>query len=105
MTEAENRTLSKNVRLLTAFFYKQMALDKQLMEKERQRIDEERNSADHLFDSTAKPRNHAILAQLIKAGETVYQAGELPKTVRDVHYEPPKTVLKTTSASIFPPSG
>ena len=39
------------------------------------------------------PATHAILAQL-KAGETVYQAGELPKThrVSEIHYEPPKTV-------------
>ena len=51
------------------------------------------------------PQPHAILAQL-KAGETVYQAGELPKTLRvsKIHYEPPKTVRKTLLASIFPPS-
>ena len=51
------------------------------------------------------PATHAILAQL-KAGETVYQAGELPKTLRvsQIDYEPPKTVCKTTFASIFPPS-
>ena len=42
----------------------------------------------------------------MKAGETVHQAGELPKTLRvsKIHYEPPKTVCKTISASIFPPS-
>ena len=53
----------------------------------------------------ATPATHAILAQL-KAGETVYQAGELPKTlgVSKRDYEPPKTVCKTTFASIFPPS-
>ena len=51
------------------------------------------------------PATHAILAQL-KAGETVYQAGELPKTLRvsKIHYEPPKTVCETPFASIFPPS-
>ena len=51
------------------------------------------------------PATHAILAQL-KAGETVYQTGELPKTLRvsKIDYEPPKTVCKTTFASIFPPS-
>ena len=51
------------------------------------------------------PATHAILAQL-KAGETVYQAGELPKTLRvpKIDYEPPKTVCKTPFASIFPPS-
>ena len=43
------------------------------------------------------PATHAILAQL-KAGETVYQAGELPATLRvsEVHYEPPKTVCNFT---------
>ena len=51
------------------------------------------------------PATHAILVQL-KAGETVYQAGELPKTPRvpKIHYEPPKTVCETAFASIFPPS-
>ena len=51
------------------------------------------------------PATHAILAQL-KTGETVYQAGELPKTLRvsKTHYELPKTVCKTPFASIFPPS-
>ena len=52
MTEAENRTLFKNARLLKAFLHKQLAIEKQMMEKERQRIDEERKSADHMFDST-----------------------------------------------------
>ena len=54
-----------------------------------------------LVDPT--PATHALLAQL-KAGETVYQAGELPKTLRvsKIHYEPPKTVCKTPFASIFP---
>ena len=56
------------------------------------------------------PATHAILAQLkagrLKAGETVYQAGELPATLRvsKIHYEPPKAVCKTPFASIFPPS-
>ena len=51
-----------------------------------------------------QPSDH-VLAQL-KAGETVYQAGELPETLRvsKIDYEPPKTVCKTTFASIFPPS-
>ena len=51
------------------------------------------------------PATHAISAQL-KAGETVYQAGELPETLRvpKIHYEPPKTVCKAPFASIFPPS-
>ena len=51
------------------------------------------------------PATHAILAQL-KAGETVHQAGKLPKTLRvsKIHYEPPNTVCKTPFASIFPPS-
>ena len=41
------------------------------------------------------PATHAILAEL-KVGETVYQPGELPKTLRvtKIHYEPPKTVQK-----------
>ena len=45
------------------------------------------------------PATHAILAQL-KAGETVYQTGELPKTLRvsKIDYEPPKTVCETTFA-------
>ena len=36
----------------------------------------------------------------------MYQAGELPKTLRlsKIHYEPPKTVGKTPFASICPPS-
>ena len=55
----------------------------------------------------ATPGTHAIFAQL-KAGETVYQTGELPKTFRvsKLHYmyEPPKTVCETPFASIFPPS-
>ena len=51
------------------------------------------------------PATDVILAQF-KAGETVYQAGELPKTFRGykIHYEPPKTVCETPFASIFPPS-
>ena len=48
------------------------------------------------------PANHAISAQL-KAGETVYQAGELPKTlgISKILYEPPRTVCKTPFASMF----
>ena len=55
-------------------------------------------------DQAPQPSDH-VLAQL-KAGETVYQAGELPKTLRvsKTHYELPKTVCKTPFASIFPPS-
>ena len=36
------------------------------------------------------PATHVIFAQL-KAGETVYQAGELPETLRvsKIHYDPP----------------
>ena len=36
------------------------------------------------------PATHAILT-VLKAGETVYQAGELPGTLRvsKIHYEPP----------------
>ena len=36
----------------------------------------------------------------------MYQAGELPETrrVSKIDYEPPKTVCKTTFASILPPS-
>ena len=51
------------------------------------------------------PATHAILAHL-KAGETVYQAGELPETLRvsKIDYEPPKTACKTIFASIFSPS-
>ena len=51
------------------------------------------------------PATHAIWAQL-KAGETVHQAGELPKTLRvsKIHYEPPNTVMEQPFASIFPPS-
>ena len=51
------------------------------------------------------PATHAILA-VLKAGETVYQAGELPKTLRvsKTHCELPKTVCKIPFASIFPPS-
>ena len=42
---------------------------------------------------TPSPATHAILAQL-KAGETVHQAGELPKTLRvfKMHNEPLKAV-------------
>ena len=42
----------------------------------------------------------------LKAGETVYQVGELPETLRvsKIHYEPPKTVFETPFASIFPPT-
>ena len=42
----------------------------------------------------------------MKAGETVHQVGELPKTLRvsKIHYEPPQTVCKVPFASIFPPS-
>ena len=59
-------------------------------------------AAEKAYPSPATP---AILAQL-KAGETVYQAGELPKTLRvsKIHYEPPQTVCKAPFASIFPPS-
>ena len=55
-------------------------------------------------DQAPQPSDH-VLAQL-KAGETVYQAGELPKTLRasKIPYEPPKTVCETPFASIFPPS-
>ena len=58
-----------------------------------------------LHRAAPTPATHVILAQL-KAGETVYQAGELPKTrrVSKIDHEPPKTVCKTTFASIFPPS-
>ena len=51
-----------------------------------------------------QPSDH-VLARL-KAGETVYQAGELPETLRvsKIHYEPPKTVYEIPFASIFPPS-
>ena len=54
---------------------------------------------------TPSPATHAILAQL-KAGETVHQVGEVPKTFRvsKIHYESSKTVCKTLFASIFPPS-
>ena len=48
----------------------------------------------------ANPRNpRPILAQL-RAGEAVYQAGELPKTrrVSKIHCEPPETVCKTPFA-------
>ena len=49
------------------------------------------------------PATHAISAQL-KAGETVFQAGELPKTLRvsKIHYEPPKTVCETPFCLDFP---
>ena len=45
------------------------------------------------------------MAQL-NAGETVYQAGELPEIFRisKIHYAPPKTVCETPFASTFPPS-
>ena len=51
------------------------------------------------------PATHAFLAQL-KAGEPLYQAGELPKTLRvsKIHYEPPKTMCKAPFASVFPSS-
>ena len=60
------------------------------------------------FDHAAvmpSPATHAILT-VLKAGETVHQAGELPETPRvsKIHYEPPKTVCKRPFASIFPPS-
>ena len=56
------------------------------------------------FHQPPQPSDH-VLAQL-KAGETGYQAGELPETPRvsKIHHEPFKTVCKTLSASIFLPS-
>ena len=56
-------------------------------------------------DVLPTPATHAIL-RLLKAGEIVYQAGELPETLRvsKIHYEPPKTVCETPFASIFQPS-
>ena len=58
-----------------------------------------------LFQYLPSPATHAIWT-VLKAGETVHQAGELPKTLRvsKIHYEPPQTVCKAPFASIFPPS-
>ena len=58
-----------------------------------------------LHRAAPTPATHVILAQL-KAGETVYQAGELPKTrrVSKIDYGPPRTVWKAPFTSIFPPS-
>ena len=58
-----------------------------------------------LQDQAPQPRRDHVLAQL-KAGETVYQAGELPKTLRvsKIRYEPPETVCETPFVSISPPS-
>ena len=59
----------------------------------------------HPEQAQAPPPSDHVLAQL-KAGETVYQTGELPETLRvsNIHCEPPKTVYETPFASIFPPS-
>ena len=56
-------------------------------------------------EAPPSPGTHAILT-VLKAGETVYQAGELPKTLRvsKIQYGPPKTVCETPFASIFPAS-
>ena len=49
------------------------------------------------------PATHAILAQL-KAGETVFQAGELPKTLRvsRIHYEVSTNHLKQCVRHLLP---
>ena len=46
-----------------------------------------------MYTVVPTPATQDILAQL-KAGETVYQADELPQTLRvsKIHYESPKTV-------------
>ena len=50
-----------------------------------------------LFERAGRPWCRVDWIDLsLKAGETVYQAGELPETLRvsKIHYEPPRTVCK-----------